>query len=1066
MTKHHFSIILLFIGNIIYANKLPIEQSKSAFEINKGQFHPAIIARTDVENGYLFLTKNGFDILQKDNLKILEISHGHEKDSSIRNHHVKVKFLQSNQNSTIHVGEYLNRTSNYIKGNPEEWITEVNHTNTLLINDLYPNIDIKYFRNDEKLKYEYLIKANANYKQINLKYDGVDEIKIENGKLKYKTIFSDIYELKPYAYQIIENQKIEVKCEYILSDSNKVSFKLGKNYDTKYDVIIDPEVVFSSYSGSYSDNWGFTATYDSLGNMYIGGIEYFNLFNNSGFPIFRALGAYQTSFQGGDFDMVFMKLSTDGKQLLSSTYYGGRNDDRPMSMIVNSQNELVVLGVTNSSGYYFTTGTGLSGGTDLLITKFNSSLTSVIGARYFGGSSDDGLNNFTDLNYKFYGDDYKSEIILDSLDNIYIASSTNSADFPVTPDALMISIGGVQDGIFAKFSSNLTTLYSSLIGGDDTDACHSIKISSNGNVYVLGNSKSQSFNENAIPFFNSKPGAIDGFIVEFLPNLSITTKQIWIGTPSNDKLALMEFDKQNNVYVVGNTWSNTFLITSTGGSIYSNPNSGQFVIKITPNLENILFSTQIGAGTRKPEISFTAFQIDDCNQILLGGWYNTNLFEIGNIFSPNMTGLPTTSDAFQKFTDKPGGFYFAVYNPNMTGLRYATQFGGQGFEHVDGGTSRFDKKGVIYQAVCAGCRGNSNTKTTSRVWSMTNNSNNCNMLGIKIDLKYIPIQIKVATNPPLQANNTISGRLPLTINFINSTTEYTNKTSFQWAFHDGKLLNSNFPTNFSFTYDKMGRYEAFLKATDSSSCKSTDSKKITVFVNPYVDSLEMCIGESKKFTVTGGTYFEWIPENFLDDFTSASPTTNADSTQRYKVIVADETNSYTYELNTRVIVYPKTNFRYDLKLERDIEKSNVSLKTLTNVNTINWQLENLISTQKEQLFTLTEEGEYVLSISGLDSNNCFYSKKNLVDVKKIYIPNVFTPNGDGVNDSFKIRNLLPNNADLEIFNRWGTKMYEEINYTNNWTANELPDGLYYYLLKFRKLDKSITTFKGWVNIIR
>lgn len=84
------------------------------------------------------------------------------------------------------------------------------------------------------------------------------------------------------------------------------------------------------------------------------------------------------------------------------------------------------------------------------------------------------------------------------------------------------------------------------------------------------------------------------------------------------------------------------------------------------------------------------------------------------------------------------------------------------------------------------------------------------------------------------------------------------------------------------------------------------------------------------------------------------------------------------------------------------------------------------------------------------------------------IPNLFTPNGDGINDTFEIKELsqfLRN--DLIIINRWGNEVYRSTSYQNNWTGEGLNEGTYYYLLKVKKTDNSEwMIYKGWLTLIR
>jgi gliding motility-associated-like protein len=79
----------------------------------------------------------------------------------------------------------------------------------------------------------------------------------------------------------------------------------------------------------------------------------------------------------------------------------------------------------------------------------------------------------------------------------------------------------------------------------------------------------------------------------------------------------------------------------------------------------------------------------------------------------------------------------------------------------------------------------------------------------------------------------------------------------------------------------------------------------------------------------------------------------------------------------------------------------------------------------------------------------------------VYIPNIFTPNGDDVNDIFFIRNLPTDNVKLVISSRWGKEVYSTKNYLNNWAAEGAADGVYFYQLS---VGEDVIT--GWVEILR
>ncbi|MBS7564431.1 gliding motility-associated C-terminal domain-containing protein [Mucilaginibacter sp. Bleaf8] len=82
------------------------------------------------------------------------------------------------------------------------------------------------------------------------------------------------------------------------------------------------------------------------------------------------------------------------------------------------------------------------------------------------------------------------------------------------------------------------------------------------------------------------------------------------------------------------------------------------------------------------------------------------------------------------------------------------------------------------------------------------------------------------------------------------------------------------------------------------------------------------------------------------------------------------------------------------------------------------------------------------------------------------IPTLFTPNGDGANDTFEIRGLTQySQNELVIVNRWGNEVYHQSGYQNNWTGEGLKEGTYYYLLKV-KINDNWQVFKGYITLIR
>lgn len=122
---------------------------------------------------------------------------------------------------------------------------------------------------------------------------------------------------------------------------------------------------------------------------------------------------------------------------------------------------------------------------------------------------------------------------------------------------------------------------------------------------------------------------------------------------------------------------------------------------------------------------------------------------------------------------------------------------------------------------------------------------------------------------------------------------------------------------------------------------------------------------------------------------------------------------------------------------------------------------NFTAAQNPIVITGGEEGLYNLTVT--DSNGCSTSQS--IDVVRTicYIPNVITPNDDFSNDSFDLAGFEVDR--IEIYNRWGRKVYEKNNYIDEWHGQNmhgerLPDSTYYYILHLRTGDHKV----GWVFV--
>ena len=856
MKKISTLLILIISVTLVYAGS-NAKTGDLQYVQNQGQWQNNILFATPVYGGNLYLEKDRFTWGFSNSSELGHFKHeGNAEDIKnfiYKKHAFRTHFQNSNPDVKVTGENKFSNYYNYFIGKDEtKWKGAVPAFGAVRYSELYPGTDLLVYSQSNSMKYDFILAPNADASQIRFKYEGLKDLRISGGNLELVTSINTIVEMKPIAYQIISGVKTMVECDFIL-ESTSVSFSFPNGYDKNYELTIDPAIlIFASYSGSTADNWGYSATYDAAGNLYGAGITF-----DDGYPL--TVGAFQENYVPGvDFyvaDITISKFTPDGTSLIYSTYCGGSSNDLPYSLIVNSDNELIVFGSTGSENYPVTAGSydnSFNGGpfsliegvlyfydgSDAFITKFNVDGTDLIGSTFLGGTGTDALNEgVTSYNY---ADHARGEVTNDILGNIYVASCTRSADLPVTGGVFQTTLGGQQDGFVAKLNEDLSDLvWCSFIGGSSDDAVYSIKKMNSSKFVVCGGTASNNFPTTPGALNETyKGGSCDGFVMTIESNASDIVSSTYIGTNSYDQTMLTEIDGFNSVFITGQTLGAYPIV----GTVYENPGSSQYITKLDSTLSTMEFSTVFGNGDNAVNLSPTAFLVDNCNFIYVSGW-GGSVNQFYNPATGTVDDMPITGDAFQSTTDG-SDFYLVVFEENMASLVYSTYFGGPvSGEHVDGGTSRFDKSGVVYQAVCAGCGSNDDFPTTDDVVSNTNNSSNCNLGVFKFALTQAAPSSAFTADP-------ISGCFPIDVEFENNS---SNAAGYNWDFGDGSTSTDENPAH---TYDTPGTYTVTLIANSTMECVSNDTSTVVITVYDYPEA---------DFTFSPNPATVFTPTNFTDE---------------------------------------------------------------------------------------------------------------------------------------------------------------------------------------------------------
>ena len=330
---------------------------------------------------------------------------------------------------------------------------------------------------------------------------------------------------------------------------------------------------------------------------------------------------------------------------------------------------------------------------------------------------------------------------------------------------------------------------------------------------------------------------------------------------------------------------------------------------------------------------------------------------------------------------------------------------------MDGGTSRFDSEGVIYQAICASCGTTSPFPTTSGVWATSKpGSANCNLAMVKIAFNLAGVGAEVQSLINGKPRDT-AGCVPLTVDFVDLV---QNATRYEWHFNDNTtpaIVTTTSPT-VSHTFQQVGTFNVMLVAIDSTTCNIRD----TSFVRIRVDDLRAQL-DFTPVKLAPCDSFKYRFDNF-SIAPSARPFTNqtftwdfGDNTPRVTTGGGPVFHSYasagTY--NVKLILrdsvycnYPDSavvTLRVASLVKADFETPpngcapyNASFKNTSQAGS-SWQWDfgdNVgTSTALNPTYLYNNPGTYIVTLIATDSNTC-----NVVDTTRFTITVYGNPTAD------------------------------------------------------------------------
>jgi hypothetical protein len=542
-----------------------------------------------------------------------------------------LRFLGANTSAPVVGEDPLPGRSSYLKGrNRDAWKTDIPTYAKVRVMGVYPGVDVVYYGRQHVVEHDFIVSPGADATRVQFATAEAEQLDTRpDGALVARSSVGELALLAPVAYQEIDGDRRPVSCRYVRATNTTFGFAVGE-YDHTRPLVIDPILKYSTYLGGSdednddvfgtigTDKFGFAyiagetdsldypvldafqpahapnITGDSDGvltklnktgtaivySTYFGGTAedgvtdlavdpngnaYVTVFTGSpDFPV--TPGAFQTTFAGGDRfdgDVVAAKFDPTG-HLLFSTYLGGSGNEIASAIAIDGTGAVYLTGCTASTDFPVSAtafqktlhGSGVSGDGDAFIAKLDPRFSTLVYSTYLGGSDDD-----------------CGVAIAIRSKMAYVAGSTVSTDFPVTPGVVQPTFGGGDptidygDNFVTKINSTGTKLvYSTYLGGSGGDFASDLVLDRFGNAYLVGETLSADFPVTPGAFQTTYGGAGgagigDAFVSKLNTTATALIYSTYLGGSDDDLADAVGVDTSGNVYVVGGTSSTDFPVT-------------------------------------------------------------------------------------------------------------------------------------------------------------------------------------------------------------------------------------------------------------------------------------------------------------------------------------------------------------------------------------------------------------------------------------------------------------------------------------------------------------------------
>lgn len=645
--------LTLFTAGLVYAQALPIALHadspllKKASLTNLPLAFEQNIGQTDKRVDFLSRGR-GYTIFLSGGNAVIRLAGSSEGSAVLR-----LGLVGASKPETVEGLDKLPGHSNYFNGNdPKGWRTNISQYSGVRYGGVYPGIDVTYYGHEKDLEYDFVVAPGADPSTIRVQFEGMKSMNLDaNGDLILNLPDGDLRKRKPLVYQEIDGTKQLVQARYRVLGSNRIGFEVA-SYRRDLPLVIDPILSYRTYLGGSGQEIANDLAVDAAGNSYIVGKTY-----SANFP--KTAGSYQNSAATTP-DVFVAKINPSGTGLIYSTFIGGSGDDSAFAIEISSAGEAYIL-VSASEGYPVTSGAYKTTCCGAAVTKLNALGNQIVYSTFLHG--------------------YAGALAVDNSGNAYIAGGIGTSPFPTTPGGLQ-PLCHADDVFITKLNpAGTTAIFSTCLGGAQSETVSVIRVDSTGSIYVAGTTSSPDFPLTPGAFQSTFASIAAAYVVKVNPGGSALVYSTFFGSLTN--VSDLAVSASGEVYIVGMIAGEGLPLTagSYRSSLPPEFNHGIYGAKLNATGSSLRYSTLLISMGSSPKLA-----VDPT-----GRAYYAITAERGN---------PTTPDAF---AIKPGDdvdVYVMRLDPTGSTLEYATYIGGPQYDGVAGMV--LDQAGKVYLAGTTG----------------------------------------------------------------------------------------------------------------------------------------------------------------------------------------------------------------------------------------------------------------------------------------------------------------------------------------------------------------------------